>query len=279
MTAVSRTLVRYSVALDAQLDMLREVSDPNYHKSRALSGADAEFVRLNLKTATPVYVAAWICKMLHGADGSLDENLTLAPIDLPALSGFVYLTELWPIGEGGKMATRKFSWFATGQQVTFFVYIQLADGGDGPSVARGMTWHYGEAINATEHLNGDAEHARPYFDSRRMIYALLSFMQQRLVSIRRERPDRAARKRAERDPRYAVAPVIQVIELRAREARHTSDAEGGRHLETRHVRRGHWRNQWYPSEDRHKALWIHPTVVGPDGAPLIDATKLIAVAH
>ena len=31
---------------------------------------------------------------------------------------------------------------------------------------------------------------------------------------------------------------------------------------------GHFRNQWYRSEQTHKVIWIAPYVKGPDDAPL-----------
>jgi hypothetical protein len=32
---------------------------------------------------------------------------------------------------------------------------------------------------------------------------------------------------------------------------------------------GHWRNQWYQSEQIHRQIWISPYVKGPDELPLV----------
>ncbi len=37
----------------------------------------------------------------------------------------------------------------------------------------------------------------------------------------------------------------------------------------RFIRRGHWRNQPYPSEGTHRQIWINPTIVGDEQLPLI----------
>jgi hypothetical protein len=39
---------------------------------------------------------------------------------------------------------------------------------------------------------------------------------------------------------------------------------------------GHWRKQWYPSQERNVPIWISPYVKGPDGAPLLAGEKVYA---
>jgi hypothetical protein len=60
---------------------------------------------------------------------------------------------------------------------------------------------------------------------------------------------------------------------------HAQFEEASRHLSVRFIVRGHWRNQWYPSEGRNKPIWIMPYVKGPDGAPVTGGTKLYNVAR
>lgn len=74
---------------------------------------------------------------------------------------------------------------------------------------------------------------------------------------------------------------ITVIRLRRR----ASGAETGRGsaLSYRYVRRGFWRNQWYGSvtnNDRHqRAIWIAPTLVGPEDGPLRIRDVVNLVQH
>ena len=42
----------------------------------------------------------------------------------------------------------------------------------------------------------------------------------------------------------------------------------GREYRHRWLVSGHFRNQWYRSEQTHKVIWIAPYVKGPDDAPL-----------
>ncbi|MEU2426877.1 hypothetical protein ABZ619_38695 [Streptomyces sp. NPDC007851] len=45
----------------------------------------------------------------------------------------------------------------------------------------------------------------------------------------------------------------------------------------RWVVRGHWRQQWYPSRQANRPVWISPHMKGPDGAPILDPDKLVNV--
>jgi hypothetical protein len=60
---------------------------------------------------------------------------------------------------------------------------------------------------------------------------------------------------------------ITVVRLRRRAG---SETGNGTALSYRHVRRGHWRKQWYGSgEGRYQQhIWIAPTIVGDDSLPL-----------
>ena len=43
----------------------------------------------------------------------------------------------------------------------------------------------------------------------------------------------------------------------------------------RWIVRGHWRNQWYPSLDVHRQIWISPFVKGPDEKPLVLTQRVV----
>jgi hypothetical protein len=80
-------------------------------------------------------------------------------------------------------------------------------------------------------------------------------------------PDRHLRKRMVK--RQMATNPVTVITLRRRANRH----EEGRLVEWDHrwIRRGHWRQQWYGSgEHRYqKAIYINPTICGPEDKPLL----------
>jgi len=79
------------------------------------------------------------------------------------------------------------------------------------------------------------------------------------------RPERKRWQRARRKP-----PTLRWIKLRkvVREARDSDPT--GRHLTTRHIRRGHFRTVLYGKGRSQERLdWFPPTIVGPEGTPLI----------
>lgn len=86
------------------------------------------------------------------------------------------------------------------------------------------------------------------------------------------RPDRRLRRQADRAmPDYGD---INVCYLRKRVSRDPDAWEYPEESEDSHYShrfpvRGFWRNQWYPSEGRHKPKWIAPYIKGPADKPLI----------
>ena len=67
----------------------------------------------------------------------------------------------------------------------------------------------------------------------------------------------------------ALEPGVRFILLR-RMAREQGQAKGvGQTYSHRWLVSGHFRHQWYPSEQTHKVIWIEPYVKGPEGTPLV----------
>lgn len=59
-------------------------------------------------------------------------------------------------------------------------------------------------------------------------------------------------------------------------ARATAGADGApsRVYSHRWTVRGHWKRQWYPSEQRHHPIWISTYIAGPEGAPMKTSDKV-----
>lgn len=87
-------------------------------------------------------------------------------------------------------------------------------------------------------------------------------------------PGRGVRRRRERANVNIPMDGVRVITLRrSREnlpAHVEHDSEEGEWYTYRFWVRGHWRNQWYPSQGRHAPKWIEPFVKGPEHAPLVQ---------
>jgi len=89
-----------------------------------------------------------------------------------------------------------------------------------------------------------------------------------------QHPGRPARREAQR---FEMPPsILRVIELRRARSHKEGSSENGaaRHYTHRWIVRGHWRNQWYPSEGRHKQKYIGEHVKGPDDLDLIVKTRV-----
>lgn len=98
---------------------------------------------------------------------------------------------------------------------------------------------------------------------------------QRIATVENAPIERAVRRAYTRAQR--PEPVVRNITLRRplRERTEPADADKpGRVYTHQWVVRGFWRNQWYPSQDRHKPLWIEDYIKGPEGAPLIGADRV-----
>lgn len=98
--------------------------------------------------------------------------------------------------------------------------------------------------------------------------AWLLMTQPGVTDVAAEHVSKSVRRRAERDG-YRLDDIRVVrIRHRADSPHPAGEATEGRTYRVRWAVRGHWRNQWYPSQERHRPLWINPHIKGPDGAPL-----------
>ncbi|CRK54608.1 conserved protein of unknown function [Rhodococcus sp. RD6.2] len=64
------------------------------------------------------------------------------------------------------------------------------------------------------------------------------------------------------------------LSYRPTSSRRTTPEKATRTYSSRWVVRGHWRKQWFPSEDRHHPIWIATYIAGPEGAPIKSSEKV-----
>lgn len=77
---------------------------------------------------------------------------------------------------------------------------------------------------------------------------------------------RNIRRRAQREGYNPNA--VRVVHIRDRADTPHREQHTDRAFRIRWTVRGHWRNQWYPSRNEHRPVWINPHVKGPQDAPL-----------
>lgn len=104
-------------------------------------------------------------------------------------------------------------------------------------------------------------------------------MGQTLIREERVQASKAAAKRIGRlDP--ALLTAVRYVQLRHRTVLPGQRLHGdgpARAYQNRWIVSGHWRNQFYPSRNDHRPIWIDSHVKGPDGAPILDPDKLVNV--
>lgn len=123
----------------------------------------------------------------------------------------------------------------------------------------------------------------PVGEVRRLLYALWALMAQPIAAPRSEHPSREYRRRWERqqDRKWLPDYGVRVVTLRRamNDSDGEQDAEWGREWTHRWIVRGHWRRQWYPSEEVHRMVWIAPYVKGPDDKPLVVRDQVFEVVR
>lgn len=103
---------------------------------------------------------------------------------------------------------------------------------------------------------------------RQSLHALWLLLGQQLPAMGRVRPARGQARRIGRA--LGDVPEVITVDLR-RQRRPTDPVDDGEpeHWSHRWIVSGHWRNQWYPSLQAHRPVWIFPYEKGPEGKPLV----------
>ena len=230
----------------------------------------------NILAADPYFVTADWLEMVSGS-GTLD--LEWDSRLLPSARGFMGFEigcQVGPIPDGKTsgivghdpvMTALMWSAHPDGGMFIGFV-LTPSDHEGGPFALAGGVWHEGERLSQRIRppTDGEDDHAFRWILPG---FAVLAAMLSQRITVREPlRMDRAERRRRARagDSRTTEA---QVIHLRL--ASHDRPTEDSNHVDwsRRWIVRGHWRDQWYASEGRHKPIFVPPHVKGPDDKPLV----------
>jgi hypothetical protein len=140
--------------------------------------------------------------------------------------------------------------------------------------ARGIQWGIVHAttiplflVSSTKDVSNEGDPGVGWLRFWRVAQKLMG---ERIVTSERRQAARPFRREAQRHGFDPAAP--RVIELR-RPTDRDVDAEGERIRDVNWTHRwivgGHWRNQWFPSEGRHKQIYIGAYEKGPKDLPLV----------
>lgn len=242
--------------------------------------------------ADTLYVEPEMMDLVDVAARSFEPE-PLLPTDLPCPVGFLYLPRPLAITDrnGKSVSARAFAWRPLAMSGDPWEAVEDGVAIDG--IALYMLHRVGDHddYSDAEHAAGGhaigpwllthlfpwpfgAEYPRgqqgSLLDIARPLIALWRLMQQTIAMTSRERPPRATRRRV---PPLLADRLVTVVKLRRPRRPDDPDHEPTP-VEWTHrwIVGGHWRQQWYPSLNLHRQVWIAPYVKGPEHLPL-DARK------
>lgn len=142
-----------------------------------------------------------------------------------------------------------------------------------------------DRIKAFEQISNEVgggypqERATDMLHEIRWVYSAFYLMAQRLAATVEHRTDRNTRRRNE-IAKLKVTPLIRVITLRRMEEARKKEASGEAvDWQWQWSVRGHWRNQFYPSDNTHRPVFVEAYIKGPEWAPLKPAGSKLFVAE
>jgi hypothetical protein len=127
-------------------------------------------------------------------------------------------------------------------------------------------WYFGMTFDGNEVDENGVETGAAWWW--KIVQTTFRLMQQRIAHKGLMRPDRATRREAAKLHMPDEREIV-VIRLRREAGEHAEPSGEKANYSHRFIRSGHWRNQWYPSAQIHRQIWISPMVVGDPSLPLI----------
>lgn len=258
-------------------------------------GWDAEILAktesLKLDASETYWVSTDMMKVMESASLTIPDSI-INEWDLPSKSGFVWFEEpLFTQDSRGQMInTRVFTWAPArmwendeeirGVWITAYSDRDVVDEAtlNNPEHSRLfqihissfpqlLIWHASSFPFGKTWVSQVTE--RPGIFS--MLRTFWSFVQQEIPVDSRVGMDRGTRRRIQRRNLTPPQEQVRVIALRKKryQNRPVDNEEPDFEYSHRFMVAGHWRNQWYPKENRHKPVYINTYVKGPEDKPLV----------
>ncbi|MBU0778247.1 hypothetical protein KKF82_08315 [Patescibacteria group bacterium] len=277
----------YNIALEDLLNIFSawngDVGKYWYSSYKAmLSAAEeiqgAEFFVNSLAQAEPYYIEQNICDLLMHTQESLP-LVTLRKELVPSQAGWVTLAKPFPLLPSIREiktppALKGFSWTIEKVESTdgiYFVFYEKMEQLYLEPISI-FACPFGENFMGVQPILRPDEKVEESVVMGRMHqlerYALtfFSLINQKLLATSRRHANRAFRRRIQREQQIAE-PLINVVILRHKHFFPTGE-EREVEWSCRWIVRGHWREQWYPSQQVHQPIWIFPYIKGPEDREL-----------
>lgn len=273
---------RYAQALEQQRRFARWLASPEGVRVFFAQGTDAALMRqfyhaarLTLAAADPYHWVPEMCGLLTDVSAEMPP-WTLRREALPTDHGFCWFEEPLPI-RPGSVPLAALSWGLTTtltadpdppERLVITAYGCQPRSGTIANLVD-MSWVLGETMGDDSFTQETDTHEQRRQTQRVFRYAaaIFALVEQKILVAAPERVERAAARRL-RKAGARRPPAILVVRLR-RAVREGDDADGNPRAWTcRWIVRGHWRQQYYPSDRSHRPVFILPHIKGPDGLPL-----------
>ena len=127
-------------------------------------------------------------------------------------------------------------------------------------------WYFGMEFQGNEIDENGVETGAEWWW--KVVQTTFRLMQQRIAHKGFHRPDRASRREG---AKLGLPDDNEIVVVRLRREAGEGNEPSGNEANYSHrfIVSGHWRNQWYPSDQIHRQIWISPYVKGPEDRPLI----------
>lgn len=226
-------------------------------------------LQVGLRRGTWIWVSDDMANLAKHSAASLPA-FVLKPEDLPWPEALIVSgAPLFEVKDAGTTGwCHGLSWMATSSGVAVCAISRPEAAPALRIPAMGTTWQYGHPLME----EGDD----PCFETaHRTLAAIWVLLRQRLAVATPAQASRPARRRIGRAMPERSLDDVAVITLR-RPAQDASEAPEHRSVEWNHrwLVDGHWRQQWYPSLDDHRPVWIAPYVKGPEDKPLVAKARV-----
>lgn len=269
--------------------------NPEFLRNRvamaSLQGKSAEVALRSLVGRHAYYATEEMTALIAAGATRSVEDLALTVTDLPSPDGFAYLHRpddaglflWWTVVGDSRVAAALSSSSILREWLSLDVAdlasmpspFAMADlSGIGTDDAPRSSW----VTNPFKDKFGDDEDLFRRQDAQAALPHLFSFVHM----LRQEFAEDAAEqlppvpvsdKRGKRKMRRDRVSYLSV----RRRVSGGATGRSGREYSVRWVVRGHWRRQWYATQNRHIPIWIMDHIAGPDDAPLVTNDKVTVV--
>lgn len=274
----------YSIALETLVGFQSAAMRNDWRTTKMSIGALEDFKSM-IMLAEPLWIAPAITSLIQMnriTDGTLHADTCFIPF------GFAYYAHPPATVGADRAKLNALAWgLYQGQLNDSKPWVAIVSFGEDENGVIGpyefiVPWQIGQSasenieVMAKREMGPGARLAAAWIMSE--FLTLQEFLKQRLISRTRQSPDRAAFRRLPPEIQQQ-SPVITVVALRRHESKRKEGEPTPVDWACRWAVRGHWRQQWYPSQNRHRLKFIPAYVKGPDDKPFRSTMRLFAAVR